>query len=258
MNIPLYDHLLDEHRALLAHYGRTQTRCTDLLLAQARESERMQAEIVRLRARAIMRDSALIWEREDRAAAISRLPGLPRRRVLAQQVEVLVSRIHALAREVLHWQWRASVGALNAAQTKAIACAGHVTEPPGVPIQACGVDAVLGQHPARSVLCIGQDASGALVTQRMVESAQGLFAAQNAADALLLAADGTDAALEASLVAADLVICQTGCVGHNAYWRVQDHCRRTGKPCVLVDQPQVMHFMRGAQAAREEAAAHTA
>jgi len=45
------------------------------------------------------------------------------------------------------------------------------------------------------------------------------------------------AALDASLAAADLVICQTGCISHDEYWRVQDHCRRTGKPCILVDQP---------------------
>jgi hypothetical protein len=32
------------------------------------------------------------------------------------------------------------------------------------------------------------------------------------------------------------VICQTGCISHDEYWRVQDHCRRTGKPCILVDQ----------------------
>ncbi|WP_225976114.1 DUF2325 domain-containing protein, partial [Paracidovorax avenae] len=56
---------------------------------------------------------------------------------------------------------------------------------------------------------------------------------------------GDAAAFEASLRAADFVICQTGCVGHDDYWRVQDHCRRTGKPCVLVDQPQVVHVMRG-------------
>jgi hypothetical protein len=52
------------------------------------------------------------------------------------------------------------------------------------------------------------------------------------------------AALEASLRAADLVICQTGCVSHGAYWRVQDHCRRTGKPCVLVGEPQPIQFVR--------------
>ncbi|KRC36344.1 DUF2325 domain-containing protein [Acidovorax sp. Root219] len=52
------------------------------------------------------------------------------------------------------------------------------------------------------------------------------------------AVDGTDnPALDFSLAAADLVICQTGCISHDEYWRVQDHCRRTGKPCILMDQP---------------------
>ena len=48
---------------------------------------------------------------------------------------------------------------------------------------------------------------------------------------------GRNMALDASLAAADLVICQTGCISHDDYWRVQDHCRRTGKPCILVDEP---------------------
>ena len=52
------------------------------------------------------------------------------------------------------------------------------------------------------------------------------------------------AILEASLVAADLVICQTGCLSHGAYWRVQDHCRRMGKPCVLVEQPDALRIVR--------------
>jgi hypothetical protein len=42
--------------------------------------------------------------------------------------------------------------------------------------------------------------------------------------------------LQGSFEAADLVICQTGCLSHGAYWRVQDHCRRTGKTCVLIEQ----------------------
>jgi hypothetical protein len=48
---------------------------------------------------------------------------------------------------------------------------------------------------------------------------------------------------DAVLRAADLVICQTGCVSHDAYWRVQDHCKRTGKKCVLVDQPTAIKVM---------------
>ena len=58
-------------------------------------------------------------------------------------------------------------------------------------------------------------------------------------------ADTADpAALASSLRAADLVICQTGCISHGAYWRVQDYCRRTGKPCVLVDQPEALRIVR--------------
>ncbi|MEK9804292.1 MAG: DUF2325 domain-containing protein, partial [Curvibacter sp.] len=42
---------------------------------------------------------------------------------------------------------------------------------------------------------------------------------------------------DVTLAAADLVICQSGCISHNAYWRVKDHCKRTGKRCVFLDTP---------------------
>nr|WP_233170936.1 DUF2325 domain-containing protein [Herbaspirillum sp. ASV7] len=51
-------------------------------------------------------------------------------------------------------------------------------------------------------------------------------------------------ALEASVAAADLVICQTGCLSHGAYWRVQDQCKRSGKTCMLVEQPARFRVMR--------------
>lgn len=57
------------------------------------------------------------------------------------------------------------------------------------------------------------------------------------------AADAPDN-LEASLAAADLVICQSGCISHGAYWRVHDHCRRTGKACVLVERPDALRVVR--------------
>jgi hypothetical protein len=50
--------------------------------------------------------------------------------------------------------------------------------------------------------------------------------------------------LEASVAAADLVICQTGCLSHGAYWKVQDHCKRTGKTCMLVAQPATFRVVR--------------
>ncbi|MDM0012301.1 DUF2325 domain-containing protein [Variovorax sp. J22P168] len=53
-------------------------------------------------------------------------------------------------------------------------------------------------------------------------------------------------ALEADLRDADLVICQTGCISHGAYWLVEDHCRRTGKRCVQIgqaDEPRVFQWL---------------
>jgi len=48
---------------------------------------------------------------------------------------------------------------------------------------------------------------------------------------------------EASLRAADMVICQTGCISHGDYWRIQDHCKRTGKVCVMVTDGEPEQFV---------------
>ena len=59
-------------------------------------------------------------------------------------------------------------------------------------------------------------------------------------------------ALEASLRAADLVICQTGCLSHGDYWRVHDYCRRTNKTCVLVEQAGLPDMTRAQKAGSGE------
>lgn len=94
-----------------------------------------------------------------------------------------------------------------------------------------------------AVLCVGDASAHAAVAQRLVEMVGGHFL-HHAGDS-----EGYQArnALEASLVAADLVICQTGCVSHGAYWRVKDHCRRTGKRCVFVEQPSASSLQRALQ-----------
>jgi len=86
----------------------------------------------------------------------------------------------------------------------------------------------------KSVLCVGEDAMALMLTRKVVEMAGGRYLGH-------CGGEGSDGdTLEASLVAADLVICQTGCVSHGAYWRVKDHCTRTGKQCVLVDKPEAL------------------
>lgn len=50
--------------------------------------------------------------------------------------------------------------------------------------------------------------------------------------------------LDSVIAAADAVICQTGCISHNAYWRVKEQCKRTGKQCVFVANPSLSSFLQ--------------
>ncbi len=90
----------------------------------------------------------------------------------------------------------------------------------------------------RSVLCVGGRQGVVPIYRQLIERTGGR----------LLHHDGGEEAavtkLDASLAAADLVICQTGCISHDAYWRVKDHCKRHGKRCVFVDKSSASSLQR--------------
>lgn len=221
-----FDNIVREHSVLLNEYGRVQSRCSELVARQVDQIEslqikitHMQAEIMRLRAEVIVRDTALAYAREDLSALQATIPGLPTRLTLARRVETLTKHVQELLRERLGLhgkvQSAATVGGVTFADT-------------AMPIDLR----------EKSVLCVGQDEPATIVAQHAIEKAGGHFLHYGGRDG------EDDAALEASLTAAHMVICQTGCVSHDAYWRVQDHCKRTGKKCVLVEQAQALHFVR--------------
>lgn len=210
-----------EHAALLAAYGQAQSHCSRLLTAQAARIQHLEAQAMRLRAAVIQRDTALAWAREDRRTLEEAIPGLPRRVTLARRVAQLMDRVQALMRERLAWQDRASQGRPRP------------LEP--LESQPAAVAVALRE---KSVLCVGEDAMALMLTRKVVEMAGGRYLGHSGGE------DANGDTLEASLVAADLVICQTGCVSHGAYWRVKDHCTRTGKQCVLVDKPEALAALR--------------
>lgn len=170
--------LSEEFLVLCRQLGEAQTRCSSALADQAAELTQLRAEVVRLRAAVVVRDTRLAMAQEDLEQLKAAQPSLPRRRDRARHIAALAERIASLSRECLRWRLQA-VAAASVEQGSA----------PGPAAVAVTVD-------------------GAATP-----------------------------ALDSSLAAADLVICQTGCISHDEYWRVQDHCRRTGKPCILVDQP---------------------
>ena len=221
---PDSQNLQREHAALLAAYGQAQAHCSRLLAAQAARILYLESEAMRLRAAVILRDTALAWAREDRKALETSIPGLPRRVALARSVTQLMERVQTLMRERLAWQGRAGAAARELET---------LAEPPA---WRPAPSAVMLRE--KAVLCVGEDAVALALTRKMVELAGGRYLGHDGG------ADADGDTLEASLVAADLVICQTGCVSHGAYWRVKDHCTRTGKQCVLVDKPEALHTLR--------------
>jgi len=217
-----------EHAALLAAYGHAQTHCSQLLSAQAARILHLEAEAMRLRAALIVRDTALAWSRADRAALEASIPGLPKRVALARRVAHLVERVQTLMRERLAWQ-----DGISQARAKSTAPLADTSA-----VRASGTAVAAVALREKSVLCVGEDAMALMLTRKVVEMAGGRYLGHSGGD------DNDGATLEASLVEADLVICQTGCVSHGAYWRVKDHCTRTGKQCVLVDKPEALNALR--------------
>ena len=183
--------LSQEFLALCRQLGEAQTRCSEVVAEQAAELERLQREVVRLRAAVIVRDTRLEQAHvalEDARQAPP--PGQARRKEMARHIRMLAERVATLSRECLRWRLQATVQ--------------DVSEPAALPQNQAAVPAA---HP--------------------------------------MPAHQPPHALDESLAAADLVICQTGCISHDDYWRVQDHCRRTGKPCILVDQAALPSAVQG-------------
>jgi hypothetical protein len=102
----------------------------------------------------------------------------------------------------------------------------------------------------KSILCVGGRVGNVASYRDAVERVGGRFAHHDGG------LEDNQHLLDASLAAADMVICQTGCISHNAYWRVKDFCKRTGKQCVFVENPSVSSLTRGLeQLVSSEAAA---
>lgn len=83
----------------------------------------------------------------------------------------------------------------------------------------------------QTVLCVGGRTAAVPLYRYVIERTGGRFLHHDGGEHHCIGK------LDTTLAAADLVICQTGCISHDAYWRVKEHCKRTGKRCAFVDTP---------------------
>lgn len=227
--------LADENHVLGRQLARAQALAAQQAAEHARETDALQRLIVRLRAEALLRTTEAQGLRADLQRLRETTDSRPVRSALADENRRLQARLQAqqcrVARmhdELLQRRVPAQHSAAAPAWPREL---DRATPPP----EAAPPAAQLPGPPRtlRAVLCVGGHSASVPAYRQLIEDTGGRFLHHDGG------AEDSAARLDATLAAADLVICQTGCISHDAYWRVKDHCKRTGKRCVHVETPSL-------------------
>ncbi|MCZ2103804.1 MAG: DUF2325 domain-containing protein [Burkholderiales bacterium] len=193
----------------------------------ARRTEALEATILQLRARLMARETAMATLQTLEAAA----PDLRSRMELTREVEQLHRLCSEQQRALLQSQeeaqrQRCRANELHDALQRTPPRSGET-----LPTDGADAHALTGAVGERAVLCVGGRPASVPIYRQLIEQTGGSFLHHDGGE------EDNPARLDATLAAADLVICQTGCISHAAYWRVKDHCKRTGKRCIFVESP---------------------
>jgi len=101
----------------------------------------------------------------------------------------------------------------------------------------------------KCVLCVGGRPGSVNSYREVVEQCGGRFMHHDGG------LEESKHRIDAALSAADIVICQAGCISHNAYWRVKEQCKRSGKLCMFVKNSGLTSFGKVLDEARKRTAA---
>jgi hypothetical protein len=228
MDFDRFEALLDENAVLTRELAAAQQRTTRMAEEHQRRNDVLQSMVMQIRAQLMVKDTTIAAQQTDLQALEAASPGLKSRYELAREVERLMEQRHDQQRALLQAQQdaerqrrRAEELAAELQQRDALALDAAIEPTADMPAQLDN----------QAVLCVGGRPASVPVYRQLIEGTGGRFLHHDGGE------EDSDAKLDATLAAADLVICQTGCVSHNAYWRVKDHCKRTGKRCIFVESP---------------------
>ncbi len=227
--------LTHENGVLGAELGRAQQRSTQLIAERDRRIDELLAQQLRARAELVLRDSRIAALQSELDTLHATQPAL--RQALLRERQLLdgQARIQQLEQDLQRLRRalrQAEQGQVPGARVTEAAL--PEADRPAPPLPAAPLVAL--EHQA--VLCVGGRAATVPVYRRLVEARGARFLHHDGGE------EHAVTQLDATLAAADLVICQTGCISHDAYWRVKEHCKRHGKRCVFVDQPSRSGLVR--------------
>lgn len=224
-----YEALLKENAVLARHLATAQDRHTRTHQTQCDRLAELDSTLMRTRAELLKKDTEAARIREQLQSMIAVAPDLPGRQQLAQEKQALLQQIQSLRRQLtMARQEAASYRAREDERAAQTASSPAASAAPPSPLPDRTTADVKDK---RAVLCVGGRPGIVPIYRQLVEQTGGRFLHHDGGD------EHHASQLDATLAAADLVICQTACVSHNAYWRVKDYCKRTGKRCIFLDTP---------------------
>ena len=253
LDVARFSAVLDENAVLTRELARVQERSTRLLAEKSAEIVRLAALHMRVQADNIGKESRIAFLSEDLVALRAYNPTLDSNTRLLKKMDQMAARQAEL--EAQNAALRHKLATAATAATAAKALDAMKTEPrqtiraEAPQRSAPRVSPVTLYLKQMTVLCVGGRTGNIANYRDLIERVGGRFAHHDGG------LEDNQSVLDASLAAADLVICQTGCISHNAYWKVKDFCKRTGKRCVFVENPSTSSLVRGLEKITEEGAA---
>lgn len=214
--------LLHENAVLSRALAGAQQRSQELVQNHTRVQARLEQEAMRLRAELITRQTEMDRIRQELDELRAATPDLPTRLSLVRTNQMQQERIQTLQR------------ALNLAEKAPVKPSATLPATHMIEVVTAETSAPLNPAPSwqdRSVLCVGGRPNVIPIYRDLIEQTGAQFMHHDGG------LEDNPGRLDHTLAAADLVICQAGCISHDAYWRVKQHCKRSNKPCVFVETP---------------------
>jgi len=240
-----FNALVGAHARLTLDLGKAQQRVLVMQAEKSALASQHENRMMQLQASLIGKDSLIASLQQQLEQLRHSQPGLDSRQRLTARLEQMEQQQRALRQQVADLQLQlaqsAQLEAQHHPQSPGAAACTSASAAPG-PNQATGA---AEQPPVclqqRAVLCVGGRSGNVATYRSLIEREGARFSHHDGG------LEDNASRLDASLAAADLVICQTGCISHSAYWRVKDHCKRHGKRGVFIDNPSISSLARGLQ-----------
>lgn len=230
--------VIQENGVLARELGKAQERCSRVISEKSTEIETLHSQLVQQRATVISRDTQIAFLTHDLEQLKAALPDYENTSRLRKKIEQLSARNAQLETQNAELREQCSEAQRLVHLRASDEAAMPSVEQTHDPIKEVPITFHLRK---KTVVCVGGRNGNVAQYRDVIEKAGGYFTHHDGG------LEDNQGALDSVLAAADVVICQTGCISHNAYWRVKDFCKRTGKQCVFVENPSTSSLTRSLQ-----------